>query len=263
MMWNFTESEFMVLWRDLVDDNLPMPFVSKSKAESYRDYLEEVRRAREGARQKFDEAALVMINAIAAPDLSVVVSAWDEQEPLKGKGEIRIRAVRQGSNGYLVKQESGETFWHGGGYKIRACDPLRLADEVVRELPEMAAGKQTDLVLPVQDEATVDAKPGGITVRDPMADSDAARAARFHKAATDRIGRINVVQGQSIFGPRGITDRVLQWRDVREDGRYVISDQNPQRAVPADAQRTVALINSQIASVIRVIKEERESVHRV
>ncbi|MEV6069806.1 ESX secretion-associated protein EspG [Nocardia sp. NPDC052001] len=260
--WDFTEAEFMVMWADLVQDNLPLPFLSKSKANSTAEYENERRQAREAAREKFDPGVLAMIKAVAEPDLSVALSGWDEQEPLGAAGQIRVLGARQGSMGYVVTQKPGESFWHGGGYSIRECDPVQLADELVRELPDAEAGQQGDIVLPARRDEPADTESEGITVRDWMTDSDSARSSRFFRAQTDRIGKITVTQGKSIFGPRGITEHVLRWRDIRDDGRYVITDQNPPTAAAADERRAIALINSRIAAVIRVIKEEREGLYQ-
>ncbi|MEU4342430.1 hypothetical protein AB0H00_14360 [Nocardia sp. NPDC023852] len=38
---------------------------------------------------------------------------------------------------------------------------------------------------------------------------------------------IGIEQGRLRFGPRGITRRALAWRDLADDGRYVITRGTP------------------------------------
>ncbi|MFB7721506.1 ESX secretion-associated protein EspG [Nocardia sp. NPDC056100] len=261
-MWSFTESEFFVLWQDILKENLPLPFLYTSRNKARDAFDEEMRQARESVEQTLDARTREMIAAASGPDLYLAVSAWNEQTPLEPSELIRILAVRQGSKGYVLTQKIGESFWYGAGYSVVECDPLRISDEVVRALPDVSAGQQGDIVLAAAADESYEYEYGRSSIVDVSAPSTETRSARFMSAPTDRAGEIVIAQGRSIYGPRGVTQRVLGWRDLRDDGRYVVADQNPSLAVSADAKRLVTLINSQVADVVRAIKEEREGIRR-
>ncbi|NNH74043.1 hypothetical protein HLB23_30020 [Nocardia uniformis] len=88
---------------------------------------------------------------------------------------------------------------------------------------------------------------------------NAVRSARFLRVPATFSGEIQITQGSSVFGPRGINRHTVGWRDLTDYGRYVVTDR-PAMALAADAKRFVSVLNSRIASVIAAIKEEREQI---
>ncbi|MFF0491338.1 ESX secretion-associated protein EspG [Nocardia sp. NPDC004068] len=255
--WTLDDAEFYILWNTHTDDILPRPFSYTSKATTYEEFDAEQIAARDRLQRRVDAGLHDAMAAIVQPDLYVVVTGWDEKSPLRHESEIRIMATRRGPGGYLISQAPGESFWHGGGYRITECDPLRLADEAVAALPEMPAGKQGEVVLPADETDELDYAFGSSGVRDSFEDTVQVRAKNFLDLKAEHAGRIRVVQGRSKFGPRGRIEHQLRWRDVEDDGRYVITDEHPPVAMPVDARQLISMINGRIADVVRAIKDER------
>ncbi|WP_330252268.1 ESX secretion-associated protein EspG [Nocardia sp. NBC_00565] len=256
--WKFTDLEFYAQWFAEIGEALPWPFFfttdvpTEEQFEALRfEALERLRRTLHGS---FDDAMAAIVN----PDVLIAVNGWDGCEPRKPETLLRVLAVRRATRGYVVAQLPGKTYWHAGGFTVVECDAVALGDAVVALLPETEPGKQADIVLATADrDDERDYSFGKSAVHDSFDDSVAERAERFLEAPTPSIGTIDIVQGRSLFGPRGVTRHRLEWRDLAEDGRYVIDDQNPPLAVAADKKRLTTMVNTRIAAIVRAIKDER------
>ncbi|MGV9482516.1 hypothetical protein [Gordonia aichiensis] len=133
---------------------------------------------------------------------------------------------------------------------------LSLGDIIADHLPEAEAGRGQDIRLDEPGDDQFDRSYGRSLVQ--HYDDDAAvQTQTFQQARLDRDGFIDIEQGWSRFGPRGILRLRLGWRDLTDDGRYVIVPGTPPVAVGADRRRVVSLINSQIAEVVRAIRDDR------
>ncbi|WP_308166834.1 ESX secretion-associated protein EspG [Nocardia albiluteola] len=143
------------------------------------------------------------------------------------------------------------------------CEAVRLADVVAAELPECPRGGRGNLELPTPtpDHATepdMDYSYGRSRIDfNQLEDSPTRRAQEFLAAPAHSTGIIEIEQGASAFGPQGITRRRLEWRDLDDDGRYIIDGRHPPIATAADATRVKDLINVEIAVVIHAIRDER------
>lgn len=89
-------------------------------------------------------------------------------------------------------------------------------------------------------------------------DSVPSRCAAFLRAPRVRAGIIEVTPGSSVYGPRGIARRGLGWRDLAGDGRYVFPLRRNTLAEGVDSTRLAAAIETEVAGVIQMIKDERE-----
>ncbi|WP_330178925.1 ESX secretion-associated protein EspG [Nocardia sp. NBC_01503] len=250
--WRFSEAGFSVLWKDLTGDRLPAPFLYTSTAATQREYRIEQEEARDRVRDSADHVVNEIVGVVSSPDLYLTVRGGSQADPAS---LIRMRAARKGGRGYLVTQLPGESIYHRGGYTVVECDPLRLADAIVAALPAVEPGTGGDIVLASAGDGYeyVESR-SSVVVAD---DSVDARAAWFSRMPLAASGQVQIVQGSSVFGPRGIRQYTVGWRDLDGDGRYVITDR-PATALASDSDRFVSVLNSQIAQVIRAIKEERE-----
>ncbi|NNH70266.1 ESX secretion-associated protein EspG [Nocardia uniformis] len=254
--WSFTETEFAVLWRDAVGDQLPAPFLFTSAAPNQATFRAEQEAAREIARDKDSRDIATILDTMSEPDLHLSVYGGDHADPMQPGSIIRVLAVRRRERGFLITQSPGKSYFHRGGYTVNECDPLRLADELVDALPAADPGSLGEIALAASGDDLADERH-----RSPVAlreNSTAYRSARFLRAPTTISGEIEITQGSSVFGPRGINRHTVHWRDVVGDGRYVIIGRN---AMAADSKQFAAVLNSRIAIVIRAIKEEREHIH--
>jgi hypothetical protein len=199
-----------------------------------------------------------VLDVLAFPDLRIVAEGYDGQDPWKPEVPVRLHGVRRGDHGYVFSELSGETYWHSGGFTVTECDPVDLAGVIVRALPDVGPGRSADVALSTRVERNdLDYSYGGSAVRDSFDDSVSDRSATFLALPASCVGTIDVIQGRSRFGPRGITRHRLEWRDVEEDGRYAIDDGNPPIAMATDAKRLTAMTNTRVAEVVRAIKDER------
>ncbi|ONM50528.1 ESX secretion-associated protein EspG [Nocardia donostiensis] len=257
--WELTDLEFVVAWEDVKGDFLPHPFVFTSRTPLWNDYLREQREVRENLKTKLDGSFSEVLDMLAQPDIRLEVAGWDSRNSEDPKSCIRIIAARLDARAVLATQLPGETVRHSGGYTFTEIDPLSLADAVVKALPEAGAGQRPEVVLAAAatTEAGFDYSYQESEVFDSFDDSIGRRSDDFLAAPTALMGVVRVVQGRSRFGPRGIVSRTLRWRDLVDDGRYLITEDNPPVARGADAKRMTATLNSEIATVISAIKDQR------
>lgn len=251
--------EFVTLWERLKDDSLPAPFVFTSRTREYHEFLREKREVAERLLSERNVERDVALEAIANPDLFIVVNGHDGRDPRRADARVRLLATRRGSRGFLVTQLAGETDMHSGGFTITECDPLRLSDMVVAALPPAEPGEQGQITLAnTGSDKGAEYEYVRPLVRDARDDHLPLRTRKFLAVPATCKGTIDIVQGHSRFGPKGIATHTLEWRDLEDDGRYIIADSESQAiATAADPKRMISVINTRIAAVIRAIKDER------
>ncbi|MEV3963158.1 ESX secretion-associated protein EspG [Nocardia sp. NPDC050193] len=260
-LWSFTDLEFHALWTGATGElGLPFPFHFTARTLDPQKFRFDQRQARTELRERLGETFDPVLDALAHPDIRVVLSGSDHREGEEPHSVVRLLGARRESAGYVVSALPGESFWHSGGFTVTECDAVRLADELVAELPGAPAGSRGETVLPrragVPDQG--EARPRKVpTVRDSFAATESERGSAFLAAPVSCVGTIHVEQGSSIYGPRGITRRRMGWRDLLDDGRYLIREAATPVAAPADTELLKGAINSMVAQVVRVIKDER------
>ncbi|MFI1915061.1 ESX secretion-associated protein EspG [Nocardia sp. NPDC020380] len=259
---NFGDLEFLVLWELITGEGLPRPFIFTSRTPLLYDYLREKHEVAEHLRSNWNWTFDSLARVVGQPDLRIVVTGFDGRDPRRAQGRIRMIAFRRGDLGYLIRQVPGETYVHSSGFEVRECDPLRLADGVVGALPEVEAGHQADMQLGSTRDGALDHAFERTVIADTFEDSMSHRSKKFLAEKPACMGTVEVIQGHSTFGPRGIIAHRLQWRDLEDDGRYIIRDQQPYTATGADSSRFTTAINIYVAAVVQAIKDERGTLHR-
>ncbi|WP_157388578.1 ESX secretion-associated protein EspG [Nocardia terrae] len=260
--WKFTDLELLSLWQDLGEDFLPYPLTFASRTEWWNDHQRNMARTREGLRAREDDYAEVL-RAVLMPELRVEVDGWDGRDRLAASARIRMLGVRSGDAGYLLVQHPGETYRHGSGFTLSEFYAEELAERVVAALPDTPAGRDFpgaqggDMVLAeTEDTADTDYDFGMSPAHETLEGTVVTRAADFLAAPAPSMGAIDVVQGRSRFGPRGIARYRLEWRDLEEDGRYVVTGDHPPVAAAADRRRLVTTLDAHIAEVMQVMADE-------
>lgn len=252
--WRFTEAEFYVLWKDRAGEEPPEPFIFTSSTRTADEFDNELREARESLSGRLNGDFHSVFEAIANPDLYLTAYGWDDENRWTTDSQICVRATRKGPKGYVITQLPGATYWRRGGYTVVECDPIRLADAIVGAMPPVERGSWGDIGLVSRDQ-DMDHDYGRSSVA-AGPDTAMSRTAEFLRAPTTTAGDIQVVQGNSAFGPRGIIRHRIRFRDIAEDGRYAITD-NPEQALAVDEARFVSVLNNYVAAIIRAIKDER------
>ncbi len=258
--WTLTDLEFLVLWEESGNDTLPLPLTFATDLRDRTQFDRVKFDTREHLNAVRNSGVDMMLSVLTHPDIHISVHAHDGADPELASGSIRIYAARCGEHGYIVRQLPGKTIWHSGGFVVTGCQALELAGAVVRELPEESAGRYSNIPLHQHDSAS-SAEMDPYSMSDLIVESgdeDSALVEYLRNSQAERIGRIVISQGSSRFGPRGITRGRLGWRDVTDDGRYTVTRTSPAAAYGTDANRLINMINTEIATVVRAIKDERE-----
>ncbi len=256
--WQFTDIEFLVLWESIQNDYLPIPLSYVApRTEDQFDHVKHAAGERLFARP--DREVAEVMQALAFPDIKLTLRALDEREPENPKYSVRLYGARKGDRGFVVRQLPGETIWHSSGFVVTECDAVGLGDALVRELPEAPPARITDLMLTAPQDS---GRGGGYEyvqsrVFDSFDDSVDTLSERFLARPFGTIGLIQIIQGSSRFGPRGVLRRQLELRDLIDDGRCVITFDTPRVVNGVDSARLVDAINTEIAQVVRAIKDER------
>ncbi|WP_406272770.1 ESX secretion-associated protein EspG [Nocardia sp. NBC_00881] len=253
-----TDLELVVLWERMKEDGvLPRPFVFTSSTLLHRDYEREKMQTEDRLRDEVVPTLGGILEVVARPDIRVVVYGWDPRNPKDPESYIRLLAVRRADRAFLLTQKPGETIWHSGGFTIVEHHVLALSDAVVSALHQPCAGSRGEVVLTTMGDRTAELDDTYYRpVHRAADDTPQQRSAEFRSSAADSVGVIEISQGASVFGPRGITRHVLRWRDIVGDGRYAITPGPPPVAIPAGNRRMTELLNSRLADVVRTIKDE-------
>jgi hypothetical protein len=257
------------MWDRLKDGLLPEPFTFVSE----RPYLDEFRAELAGYRTALDavlgDTFDGVLEIVAQPDVRVVVEGRDEGRPNHPRSRLRLLGVARGDQAYMIRQEPGKTIWHSGGFVLGEYQTAGLAEAVVAEMPVVWAGSLGEVVLPsapaepaaaesAADEhsAVEHVAPPGSAVVDPAGDTLRTRAEQFLAAPTTMAGTVRVIQGRSKFGPRGITQHQLEWRDVRDDGRYLITEELARVATGVTPRQVADALDVRIHKVLTVLEGE-------
>ncbi|MEC3955044.1 ESX secretion-associated protein EspG [Nocardia sp. CDC153] len=261
--WKFTDLEFLALWEGLGEEFLPRPLTFTSRTQWWDDHLANMARARESLRAREDDDYAEVLRALLMPDVRVEVHGWDGRDRLSASASIRLLGVRSGEAGYLLVQHPGETYAHSSGFTLSEFYAEALAERMVAELPDTPVGRDFpggpggDLVLAeTEDVEDTDYEFGLSPAHETLEGTVVTRAADFLAAPAESMGTIDVVQGRSRFGPRGIARYRLGWRDLENDGRYVVTGEHPPVAAAADRRRMVAVLETHIAEVVQVMADE-------
>ncbi|MFI5776857.1 ESX secretion-associated protein EspG [Nocardia sp. NPDC051570] len=257
--WKFTVLEFIVLCERHRQGLLPKPFWVESDEVVYADALEQRKRAAwEELRRRLEGSFDGAIEVLCAPELYLEVSSWDEQNSRNWNKEHRLYAARAGALAYVFEQAPGPLIYDTVAFTVTECDPRRLAVAVVDALPRVEAGRLPGI--PIVTDRAEDIAPtwGGSFVRDNREDTLVYQTQRFFQRRSDCTGSIQVVQGRSKYGPRGIQKTTMLWRDVAGDGRYVMSLDEPPFAVGTNRRMLIERIQTDIDTMMQRLETHWE-----
>ncbi|MFF3566702.1 ESX secretion-associated protein EspG [Nocardia jiangxiensis] len=259
LSWTFTGIEFQVLCEKYRGGEMPDPLfwtldehmtIDKSAALKA-DVWQELR-------AKWDPSWDSMIDVMCAPEIYIRLHGWDERDMDNGKKNIYIHFARSGAQAFKFEQKPGKTYWHTDGYIVTECDPRSLASEVVRSLPPTEAGSLSSTPI-IIDPAEHVGHGGGSFFKDDDEDPPAVASTKFFNMPASKTGTLRVVQGRSKFGPRGIQETKLLWRDVIGDGRYVMNMDDSPVAVGIGRNAFANKIQQQIDNLMERLDTHWES----
>lgn len=206
--WSLSAEQFAAAWFGTGLDRLPFPFRFTSRFPGLHEYQQYQQRFREElARQERIPLART-ITALARPDWRIELFGCDNT-----RDGIELRAIGGATRsgvGVIAQQDQAPD---GGRVQLRRCRAEQLANELVRLLPDAAAGNTGEKSFLLDD--LNDARP------DPFGNAPAGavkeKYRRFWRQSCTTRGMISV-----LLGPRNAeplrTGR-LRWIDTT-DGRY-------------------------------------------
>lgn len=261
--WNFDYLEFAVRWNGLTGEHLPNPLMIVTNFESNDKYLAECRRI--AAALDADPDVDEMLKILALPDLALRVHGLIAPDTGDERA-IRLYAARDRGRCFVVEQQPGETIYHASSFTVTECVPAYWTAAVAARLPGVGAGRRA--VVPLAESDSDDISTGEMDYsfgrsgyRDSFDDSFDEHQ-KFLDSPVTAVGVIDIAQGKSAFGPAGRTRRTVGWRDVADDGRYVIAYRRPYIARGLDTPSLVSFIDEEIEEIQLVIDDEQRSVAR-
>ncbi|MQY22490.1 ESX secretion-associated protein EspG [Nocardia macrotermitis] len=257
--WNLSAAELVVAWDRLFAERLPSPLCALLPVHYADEYARLSSRTWVDMQDRYDGTLYDALGRVARAEVRVVAHAVDPRRPEDSTARVRVVGARQGAAAVLIRQLPGESMWHSGGFVVTMGDAGRLAGGMVGALPMCEPGRLPDIpMVQSQDRSDTDHWYGQSAVFDNYRELE-ARSVAFVEHPVRMLGSIETSQGSSIFGPRGILTRRIYWRDLVDDGRYVIPDTPDPVAVGADQRRVAQLIATDIAVVLETLEDEHRA----
>jgi hypothetical protein len=255
--WDVDPLEFLVRWESQGQPGLPAPLTFRSATESRTAFLGDKARVRARLRDEPRPDLNAAMAVLARPDVRVAVQARSGLDPADRRRCLRLYAARRGERACVVRQRIGETVDHSAGFTLTTGPAPALGELVANALPHAARGSRPATPLPGADrDSGHDYGVGRRAWRDSFDEPPPRAALRLLSTPPVTVGLIDIAQGRSRFGPRGLSGHRMTWRDLLDDGRYLITEDEPPLAVPADRAAVVAMINARIAEIVHRLRDE-------
>ena len=258
--WKFAGIEFQVLCEKYREGRLPDPLSYALDEPMTMDESARLKeRTWEQLRADWDPAWDAMIDVMCAPEMYIRVRGYDELDQENPQKRLRMHFARSGAQAFKIEQLTGKSYWHTDGFVVTEIDPHGMADAVVRSLPPVEAGQLGNVPI-IIDPAEHVGNYGSSFFRDDDDDEPPARvSARFFEMRASLTGTIFVVQGRSKFGPRGIHETKLLWRDVIGDGRYVMAMDDSPVAIGTGPDQFVRRIQKDVDNLMQRLETHWEA----
>ncbi|RDI46113.1 ESX secretion-associated protein EspG [Nocardia mexicana] len=260
-----TSLEVAVLWEMMSDDSLPFP-LTHSPTHRYED--DYVRAKRETAErllanpplrgpQDWDSAELLDLwEAAVNPDIVIRASGEGPGDATENPVVTRVLGLRRAGYALVLVQQHGEPIERGGDVDVYETDIVGLAKAVIDQLPKVGPGKLREVPIVTQEQAGLDPDSSGVfDSMDPAPTYQ--RSERWRKAKSTHHGELVVEPGSA---PHWLQDRsgyLVRWRDLADDGRYLIEPKPNPVAIPVDGNAFERFVNQRVAELVRRIRENR------
>lgn len=263
MKWEFTDVEFKVLCNRYLGGYLPRPLSYTSRTLLQDDYEHELSETEARLRERLDPGFGPLFAMLERPEVAIFTQVWCDGDLDNPKKRIRVHAARQGRRACVITQLPGETVYHSGGFTVVECEPEALPALVTAELPEAEAARGPAvpiMVQPPEPEPEMHRNSHSAAF-DSFDDPDDAATLAFWNKPAEWTAACRVVQGRSKYGPRGIVETTLLWRDLPGDGRYLIDLAEPEpKAVGATTSRIAKHIGLHVDTILRSMTDRGEEV---
>jgi hypothetical protein len=259
-----TSLELVVLWELMSNDSLPFPLTHFPTQQYEEDYIrakkETAARLRRGMVERLSgqvpEDALQLWKAAVNPDIVIWAAGEPPGDATDMSAVTRVVGLRRGGYAVVLAQQPGLRIERGGDIDVYQSDVVGLARAVIGQLPRVGRGKHPEVpILPPQPDATdYGHNPSPVLNSN---DPTRQRSDRWRNAKTTQFGELRVQPGS---GAHWIQDRrghVVRWRDLADDGRYLIEPKPNPVAIAVDDSAFEIFVNQRVAELVRRIREDR------
>ncbi|WP_024799536.1 ESX secretion-associated protein EspG [Nocardia sp. BMG51109] len=260
-----TSLEVTVLWEMLSDDGLPFPLTHWPTHEYEADYVRAKRETAERllgnppfrAPQGWESADLLQLwKAAVNPDIVIWAAGEAPGDETDMSAVTRVVGLRREGYAVVLVQQPGATIERGGDIDVYQTDVVGLAKAVIDQLPKVGPGKQREVPILAQQPSAGTDSYGSSPVLDSM-NLPQQRSDRWLNAKTARRGELRVEPGSAAHWIQDRRGYLLRWRDIADDGRYVIEPKPDPVAIPVDDDAFEKFVNQRVADLVRRIKENR------
>ncbi|MFE3756905.1 ESX secretion-associated protein EspG [Nocardia tengchongensis] len=259
MIWDFSDDEFFVLCERFLDGKVPFPLVYTSHTR----YEEDARRRHVEVTEQLGPAVFAELEPVFEllrnPELSIGAHARREDDLDNPELRIRTHLARRGRRAVMVTMKPGETVYHSGGFTVTECEPEDLPGLIVAQLPvtEPGSGPAVPLVTEPEERDPYEVRQS--LAFDSFEETAESRSAAFWAKPIEWNGFVRVMQGRSMYGPRGHMESLLVWRDLPMDGRYAFEMGRPEaHAVATSPQQLTNRIDELMREVLQHMEARGE-----
>ncbi|WP_216894427.1 ESX secretion-associated protein EspG [Nocardia alni] len=260
-----TSFELVVLWELMSNDRLPFPLTHWPTHRYEDDYIRAKKETAERISrnpplqppQGWETADLLQLwKAAVNPDIVIWAAGEGAGDETDMQTVTRVVGLRREGFAVVLAQQPGETIDRGGDVDVYQTDVVGLAKAVIARLPKAGRGKDKEVPIFPPESDRVGYRYDSSPVRDPIG-SPQQRSDRWRRAETTRVGKLKVEPGS---GAHWIQDRrgySMHWRDLADDGRYLIESTASPVAVAVDDNAFEIFVNQRVAALVRRIREDR------
>lgn len=249
MKWEFTDLEFRALTNRYLEGWIPTPLTYTCRTDDSDEYDRQLFETDELLRDRLGPSVGALFDTIHRPEVIIVSHTWCDDDMTNPEKRIRVHGALRDRRACMITQKPAETIYHSGGFTITECDPQELPRLMVAQLPDTGTGREA--VVPIVLEPQREAQYGSRSLAfDSFDDSMETRSLAFLGRRADWTGTIRVLQSRSKYGPSGVMETTMLWRDVTDDGRYLIELGEPElRAVGIGSDQLVRRIEARVEKV--------------
>lgn len=251
-----TSLELVVLWELMSNDKLPSPLTHWPAQQYETDYRRAKKETAQRLLRTLPADARQLWEAAVNPDIIVSAAGEAPGDETDMTAVTRVVGLRREGYAVVLAQQPGESIERGGDIDVYETDVAGLAKAVIGRLPQVGRGKQGEIPILSQQPDGLDYSVGSSSVLEAV-DSPAQRSTRWRTAKATQSGELVVAPGS---GAHWIQDRrgfLVRWRDLADDGRYLIEPKPNPVAIPVDDRAFETFVNHRIVELVRRIRENR------
>ncbi|WP_194819993.1 ESX secretion-associated protein EspG [Nocardia sp. XZ_19_385] len=226
--WELTPIEFWVAWEALGRDRMPFPLTFAAEVETQVEFDIQRKAAAESLMRTMgdDDSLYTALHALAHADVRIELFGYrhDGRDRM-----VRACAAIESGNGAVVAQKPGAAFGVGGNIRVDLRPAQAVVQRLLTVLPDTAPGSGPSINIH-RDELHRPKRINSYRL------SPSEQAVRQLKRPFRTYAELRVATGPSLNGwEEGGTQ--IYVIDYRDDGRYLIREDERIQAIPATADR--------------------------